>query len=637
MSETTLSGPRLVREPDGECTLLQGRLLTLGSAPECGLRLPGRKAPPVAGNILFKAGSWQVQDLSPERSLRVNGEPVRSLRALAEGDRLEIAATTYVFRTGPDSAAAAAPSSGGKAASPLAALIECVTGLVAEKGPDVFPGLVSSVSRLLRCDAARVVEEDPSQGERRTLARFPTGAALDRFSRRAIDWAKASPGAILLQGSDWEEGESINSLRKNAIGTILCVCLREGVASTTGAPSMTGAASTPGVGMSPGAAPAPIGYLYLDRLGGSDPFTEEDRVFAESLGRLFGALLSQRRALARQQEAIAQLQEAQAGPAPGIIHASTAMAEVLELARKMARTGGNVLVRGETGTGKEMLARFLHTQSPRASRPFLAMNCGAIPENLIESELFGHEKGSFTGADQRKIGLFEAADGGTVFLDEIGDLPLSLQVKLLRILQEGEITRIGNPNPVKVDVRVVSATHRDLSAEVAAGRFRQDLFFRLSVLDILLPPLRARGQDVLLLSEFLLRKYLQQFGLPAKTLSQGARAKLLEYAFPGNVRELENVIQKAILLSDSPAIRAEDLQWATRDSDSRKAEGRKGGGALPTLKDARARAEKEAIAAALERGGGNVSLAAKLLDVDRKWLMKLMEESGLSADAYRKA
>jgi transcriptional regulator with PAS, ATPase and Fis domain len=327
-------------------------------------------------------------------------------------------------------------------------------------------------------------------------------------------------------------------------------------------------------------------------------------------------------------EAIARLQDAQAGPAPGIIHASAAMAEALELARKMARTGGNVLIRGETGTGKEMLARFLHTQSPRAPKPFLAMNCGAIPENLIESELFGHEKGSFTGADQRKIGLFESADGGTVFLDEIGDLPLALQVKLLRILQEGEITRIGNPNPVKVDVRVVSATHRDLAAEVESGRFRQDLYFRLSVLDLLLPPLRARGQDVLLLSEFLLRKYLQQFGLPPKTISPGARAKLLEYAFPGNVRELENVIQRAILLSDSPAIRAEDLQWAARE-----AEGRKAPGALPSLKEARARAEKEAIA---ERGGGNVSLAAKLLDVDRKWLMKLMEESGLSADTYRK-
>jgi transcriptional regulator with GAF, ATPase, and Fis domain len=594
------AGPRLVREPDGESVALTGRLLTLGSSPECGVRVPGRKAPPVAGHLLFKAGAYHVQDLSPERALRVNGEPVRGLQPLSEGDRLEIAGTVYVFRS---EAETAAPAAAARIASPLAELIECMTGLLAEKGPDFFPGLVASVSRLLRCDASRVVEEDAA-GERRTLARYPAGAGLDRFSRRAIDWAKESHGAILMQGSDWEGGDSINSLRKNAIGTVLCVCLRE--------------------------EDAPIGYLYLDRLGGSDPFTEEDRAFAESLGRLFGALLSQRRALARQQESIARLQEVQAGPAPGIIHASPAMTAALDLARKMARTGGNVLVRGETGTGKEMLARFLHAQSARAPKPFLALNCGAIPGNLIESELFGHEKGSFTGADQRRIGLFEAADGGTVFLDEIGDLPLELQVKLLRILQEGEINRIGNPNPVKVDVRVVSATHRDLAAEVDAGRFRQDLFFRLSVLDLSLPPLRERGQDVLLLAEYLLRKYLQQFGLPPKTLSQGARNKLLEYAFPGNVRELENVMQKAILLSDRPAIGPEDLQWSSRETEGRKS------GSVPTLKEARARAEKESISAALERSGGNVSLAAKLLDIDRKWLMKLMEESGLSADAYRK-
>jgi two-component system NtrC family response regulator len=165
---------------------------------------------------------------------------------------------------------------------------------------------------------------------------------------------------------------------------------------------------------------------------------------------------------------------------------------------------------------------------------------------------------------------------------------------------------------------------------VEAGRFRQDLFFRLSVLDLVIPPLRGRGQDVLLLAEYLLKRYLQQFGLPPKSLSQGARNKLLEYAFPGNVRELENVIQKAILLCDAASIRPEDLQWAQREGEARPS------GALPTLKESRGRAEKEAIGAALERAGGNVSLAAKLLDIDRKWLMKLMEESGLDADAYRK-
>ena len=599
---TAANQPRLVPAEGGAGVPLTGRLMTVGSAAGCGLRLAGRKAPALAGHLLFKEGAYHLHDLSGGGQFRVNGEILRGPRPLVDGDALELAGAAFTYREGPDAGALAA--AGALSAGPLEGLIESVVGLLEQRGPDIFPALVASVSRLLRCDAARVVEED-ADGESRTLARYPAGAALDRFSKRAIEWARESRRAVLMQESDWEGGYSIESLRKNAVGAIICTALREGDAI--------------------------LGYLYMDRLGGSDPFTEPDRAFAESLGRLFGAILSQRRALARQQEAIARLQDAPAGEAAGIVHESPAMAAALELAGKMARTGGNVLIRGETGTGKEMVARYVHARSPRSAKPFLALNCGAIPESLMESELFGHEKGSFTGADRRKIGLFEAADGGTVFLDEIGDLPLALQVKLLRVLQEGEVSRIGNPNPVKVDVRVVSATHRDLSAEAEAGRFRQDLYFRLAVLDLYLPPLRERGQDVVLLAEFLLRKYLARSGQPPRSLSQAARNRLLEYAFPGNVRELENVIQKALLLSDGPSIRPEDLQWAGPAADARKS------GALATLKEARARAEKEAMAAALERASGNVSLAAKLLDVDRKWLMKLMEEGGLDADAYRKA
>lgn len=592
--------PRLVAAEGGGAQLA-GRLITIGSAAGCGLRLPGRKAPALAGHLLFKEGTYQLHDLSGAGLFRVNGDPVRGPRPLADGDTLELAGTAYTYREGGDTSTATSAGTGAPT-PPLEGLIESVVALLEQRGPDIFPSLVVSVSRLLRCDAARVVEED-ADGESRTLARYPAGAGLDRFSKRAIGWARESRRAVLMQESDWEEGNSINSLRKNAVGAIICTALREGETV--------------------------LGYLYLDRLGGSDPFTETDRGFAESLGRLFGAILAQRRALGRQQEAIARLQDAPAGEAAGIIHASPSMAAALELAGKMARTGGNVLIRGETGTGKEMLARYVHGRSPRAAKPFLALNCGAIPEALMESELFGHEKGSFTGADQRKVGLFEAADGGTVFLDEIGDLPLALQVKLLRVLQEGEVNRVGNPKPVKVDVRVISATHRDLVAEAGAGRFRQDLYFRLAVLDLSLPPLRERGQDVLLLAEWLVRKYLTRSGLPPRALSQGARNKLLEYAFPGNVRELENVIQKALLLSDGPAIRPEELQLAATGGEARKS------GAIPSLKEARARAEKEAIKAALERASGNVSLAAKLLDVDRKWLMKLMEENGLQADSFR--
>jgi transcriptional regulator with PAS, ATPase and Fis domain len=374
-----------------------------------------------------------------------------------------------------------------------------------------------------------------------------------------------------------------------------------------------------------------IGYLYMDRISGIQPFSEKDRELCDSLGRLFAEILTHRRALGRQKEAIARLQSNSLASGSGIIHSSAEMVKVLDLALRVALTDATVIIRGETGTGKEVLARFLHANSARAGKPFYALNCGAIPENLIESELFGHEKGAFTGADQRKTGLFESADGGTLFLDEIGDLPLNLQVKLLRVLQESEITRVGSPKPIKVNVRILSATHRNLANEVREGRFRQDLFFRLSVLELELPPLRERGQDVLLLSDFLLKKYALQFGLPGKILSTSARNKLLAYAFPGNVRELENVIQKAILLSDSKQINAEDLQMEADVGGAEKAPN-----ALKSLKEVRGEAEKQAIDSALTRSSGNVSLAAKMLDVDRKWLMKLIEEAGLRADDYRK-
>ncbi|HKP94157.1 MAG TPA: sigma-54-dependent Fis family transcriptional regulator [Fibrobacteria bacterium] len=559
------------------------------------------------GHFLFKEGCYHVQVPDPGHKARLNGAEIAGASRLNHRDRLQLGSSAFLFLQGPEAEGrpddGAAPAA--SAAQPITDLIDSVVTLLRERDPDVFHSLVQCVSRLLKCDAARVVEEDPETDSRSTIARYPSHSGLERFSDRAIDWSKASPHAVLLKEADWEDRNSIHSLRKNAVATVLCVALRE--------------------------AGDILGYLYMDRLDASQPFTERDRELCDALGRLFGEILSHRRAAGRQKDAIARLQSDKLPSGSGIMHSCPAMAKVMELASRIARTDGTVIIRGETGTGKEVLARFVHAQSPRAEKPFYALNCGAIPENLIESELFGHEKGAFTGADQRKIGLFESADGGTLFLDEIGDLPLNLQVKLLRVLQESEITRLGSPKAIKVDVRILSATHRHLAGEVKDGRFRQDLFFRLSVLELELPPLRDRDQDVLLLADFLLKKFTQQFGLPARSLSPAARNKLLGYAFPGNVRELENVIQKAILMSSSKQINAEDLQLD--------ASGQPGGGgahSIRTLKEIRTEAEKTAIDAALSKTAGNISLAAKMLEVDRKWLMKLMEEAGLDADAYRK-
>ena len=243
----------------------------------------------------------------------------------------------------------------------------------------------------------------------------------------------------------------------------------------------------------------------------------------------------------------------------GIIGQSTTLAEVFKVLGKVAPTDSTVLVTGESGTGKELLVRALHANSQRAEKPFVPINCGAIPKDLLESELFGHEKRAFTHAIRSRPGRFEMGDGGTVFLDEIGEMDLSLQGKILRVLQEKEIERVGGTGSKKVDVRIVAATNRDLEAEVAAGRFREDLYYRLNVIPLHLPPLRERGGDVLLLARHFLNHFCAKKGRPPLGLSPDARRVLVAYAWPGNVRELENFMERLSILVDGDTVFPDDL------------------------------------------------------------------------------
>lgn len=243
----------------------------------------------------------------------------------------------------------------------------------------------------------------------------------------------------------------------------------------------------------------------------------------------------------------------------GIIGQSTTLAEVFRILGKVAPTDSTVLVTGESGTGKELLVRALHANSGRAAKPFVPINCGAIPKELLESELFGHEKGAFTHAIRSRAGRFELADGGTIFLDEIGEMDLSLQVKILRVLQEKEIERVGGSGIKKVDVRIVAATNRDLESEVAAGRFREDLYYRLNVIPLHLPPLRERGGDVLLLARHFLSRFCRKKSRVPLALAPVARRILAAYAWPGNVRELENVMERLSILVDGNVVQAADL------------------------------------------------------------------------------
>ncbi|WP_164009743.1 sigma-54-dependent transcriptional regulator [Pyxidicoccus trucidator] len=262
--------------------------------------------------------------------------------------------------------------------------------------------------------------------------------------------------------------------------------------------------------------------------------------------------------LARQNAALKREVE-QAHPVSGMVGSCAAMREVFERVRKVAPSPATVLVLGESGTGKELVARAIHAQSPRTDGPLVAVNCAAIPEGLLESELFGHEKGAFTGAQAAHAGLVEAAHGGTLFLDEIGELPAPAQARLLRMLQDGEVRRVGSTRPRKVDVRIVAATHRDLPRRVQEGTFRQDLYFRLRVVEIRLPPLRERGEDLPALAKHLLEKACRQLGRPLATFSPDALLALTSHPWPGNVRELENAIERAVILADSPMVTPELL------------------------------------------------------------------------------
>jgi two-component system response regulator AtoC len=312
-----------------------------------------------------------------------------------------------------------------------------------------------------------------------------------------------------------------------------------------------------------------------------------------------------------------------------IVAESAAMKEVVRLLHKVAPAKTTVLISGESGTGKELIARALHDLSPRAERPFVAVNCGAIPEQLIESELFGHAKGAFTGAVAAKRGLFEEADGGTLLLDEVGDLPLQLQVSLLRVLQEGEVRRVGDARTIRVDVRVLAATHQDLSQAVAAGTFREDLFYRLNVVGLRLPPLRERSEEIELLARRFLARHAARLGLQEKPLSDAALRLLVAWRWPGNARELENALERALVLSEGAEIEPEALPDELRASAAPSGPPPAPGADDLSVKRAQRALEADLIRRALERTNGNRTRAAELLELSPRALLYKIRDYGL--------
>ncbi len=612
------NGPalKILAEP-GKDTFypLTRRLTTIGSGKKNHIVLSHASVKEDQACILFKTGQYQIKNLCSPQNLKINGKPVKNTAILSPGDKIEIGKVELEFTD--ESFSSAEEKNNGDLRDVLdhverdevlrlfSSVVQAISSLISESDQkQTAVKLVEVIARLMHCDGVRLLMKQQGKDELETVAVYPTRASNERFSRTALQWANERGYTVLV--SDIEDEDSLTpeeSMIIKEICSILC------------APLGTEKDNF-------------IGYLYLDRLKGHSPFNQRDEALFEKLRELFSKLLTNVIQKQRQAESIRILQEnAVNSGKETMIFQSNSIQQLVEQAATAARSDIPILIQGETGTGKEIFARFIHRTSSRSSGPFVAINCGAIPENLMESEFFGHEKGAFTGAATAKKGHMESANEGTLFLDEISELPVGLQVKMLRALQEKEIVPVGSSKPVSINIRIVTATNKDLENEVKSGQFRQDLFFRLNVMSFNIPPLRERDRDVILLAHHFLKQFSAQYGLSPKTLSSSAEKALLEYPWPGNVRELENRIQKAMILSQENVIRPEHLDLQIKNGADE---------SLETIEKARRHAEQMVIHKALKKTGGNISLASKLLDMDRTVLTRLLSKLEIDPVNYKK-
>lgn len=472
-------------------------------------------------------------------------------------------------------------------------MLDVVKTLLDEDQPEtLFPKILEVAKSVLHADAAVL----DISGDSPLHLSNPEKVAI---SISAVKQAKSENRAVIWNQVDDDSVDLSKSIVQNQLTSIMVSPFR-----TTDSES---------------------GYLYLQRAAREDPFTAEDVQLFDSFVAVcekFAIAVCDR---LRDKQSLDVLKNVVRKD--GVVYSSSVMSDLVALADKLAPLPMPVIIRGETGTGKEVLAKYIHKHSPRADKPFIAVNCGAIPENLMESLLFGHAKGSFTGAIENRKGFFEEADGGTIFLDEIGELPTNMQVKLLRVLQEKHITRVGDNREIPVNVRVISATHVDLEEAVKEKRFREDLYFRIQVMPMVLPPLRERGQDVILLAEEFLTRYGAEYGRGKCHMSRNTEKALLGYHWPGNVRELENKIQKALIQAVHGVIQPEDLGLGDLQSQAKESP--------RTLKEAREAVEREVIGRALKDSNANLTLAATILGIDRKVLREIMERLDMKKEDFK--
>ncbi|MBL8632808.1 MAG: sigma 54-interacting transcriptional regulator [Myxococcales bacterium] len=587
----TATEPRVIR--------LVKPLTTFGRSPDNDIVVSDPQVRP--SHAYFSRGDQDVTVVAVDGEVLVGGKRKSKLK-LTVGERVQLGLCTIELAAESASPLVAIPASADSdVLSALRKLHRFSERLLNHYEPEeLWTALVDAVVEITQADNGFLVLSSPGMPPRIKLGRArgqqpvsePDAKLSDSIVAKVLRTEQPVIVSDACKDAEFQNAQSVMYLR---LSSVMCVPLRERGQL--------------------------LGALYVGSSDVKRLFRSADlevlTVIAAQAGlllrnaHLLGELRRDNQRLGTELEQMRSVAMASVGIGLG---ASPVMQEVMRTVSKVAQSDVSVLITGETGTGKELVAQEIHRRSPRAKGPFVAINCGAIPEQLLESELFGHVRGAFTGAVANKPGRIQAAQGGTIFLDEIGEMPMPLQVKLLRVLQERVILRVGDSKPEPVDVRVLSATHRDLASEIRSGRFREDLYYRLNVVQVQLPPLRERGDDVLLLARSFLRRFADELKLPQRSLSQAAELAIRRFGWPGNVRQLENHIKKALVMADRELLEPEDLGLLSQQVAE----------ILP-LADAKERFARQYVLDTLALCGGNRTRAAQALGVDPRTVFRFLE------------
>jgi transcriptional regulator with GAF, ATPase, and Fis domain len=585
---------------------LHQRVTSIGAGPDNDLRVEGGEMAESHAMVRFDGRTFELVTLPGATPFIVNGRPQRR-HVLEHGDEVMIGATNFTFHLY-DAAVAA-------------------------------PAIVAPVAREEDVERVRIYEQI-LQLSRRLLAGATVAETLDQLMDAIIELTHGDKGFLMLVD---ERGELDVRVARNVGGVEtggahFSDSIVATVVSTKKPVIVADAANDRQYGRSLSVVnlqlcsvmcvplldrDALLGIIYVGNDNVVNLFNERHlealTIFAAQASLILARAIALDELRDVNEDLKAQLDGLRFGT---IIGACDVMRGIYRRIEKVAATDVSVLISGETGTGKELIAREIHLRSDRRKGPFVTINCGAIPENLLESELFGYVRGAFTGAVSNRAGKFQAADGGTLFLDEIGEMPLNLQVKILRALQDRSITRVGDTRPERVDIRVVAATNRDLKKMIAEGAFREDLYYRLNVVTIHLPPLRERGDDITLLARYMMERFATELNVGKKSLARDALVAIRKHAWPGNIRQLENHIRKALILSESSTIHASDLDL---EADAQRA--------ILTLNEAREEWQRQYIREILALNEGNRTKTARDLGVDPRTVFRFLEKEGDRDDA----